>query len=211
MFPALPPMPGRKAPEAIRRDEILRAAYRVAARDRLGGLTIRAVATEAGVSAGLLLFHFESKDGLLVDLLDWMLAHTIVAGELHRRPPPGTPPVVWLLAIVERDLAHLLKQRERVELFYDFWVLGTRHPVIRRLIRRALHRYRDAFRPAAQAIIAAEPLRYVGLNADDLAGVCAAFIEGCATQTILDPTRFDAVRAMATLQALVLQPEAVVS
>lgn len=199
-------MPGKKAPEATRRSEILRAAYRVAARDRLGGLTVRAVAAEAGVSAGLLLFHFESKDGLLVDLLDWMLAHTIVAGELHRRPPAGVAPSTWLLAVVERDLAHLLKQQERIELFYDYWVLGTRHPVIRRLIRRALHRYRDAFRPAAAAVMAEHPERYGGLTADDLAGVCAAFIEGCATQTILDPARFDAGRAMATLQALVLQP-----
>ncbi len=197
-------MPGRKAPESVRRDEILRAAYRVAARDRLGGLTTRAVAAEAGVSVGLLLFHFESKDGLLVDLLDWMLSHTIVAGEMHRRPPAGTPPIAWLLIVVERDLAHLLKQRERVELFYDYWVLGTRHPVIRRLIRRALHRYRDAFRPAAHAIISEHPERYAGLSADDLAGVCAAFIEGCATQTILDPSRFNAERAMATLKALVV-------
>ncbi len=197
-------MPGRKAPESVRRDEILRAAYRVAARDRLGGLTIRAVATEAGVSAGLLLFHFESKDGLLIDLLDWMLSHTIVAGEFHQRAPAGLPPIAWLLSIVERDLAHLLKQRERVELFYDYWVLGTRHPVIRRLIRRALHRYRDAFRPAAHAIIASQPERYAQLTADDLAGVCAAFIEGCATQTILDPSRFNAQRAMVTLHALIL-------
>jgi TetR/AcrR family transcriptional repressor of bet genes len=199
-------MPGRKIPEAARRDEILRAAYRVAARDRLGGLTVRAVATEAGVSAGLLLFHFESKDGLLVDLLDWMLAHTIVAGELHRRPPADVPPEQWLLGLVERDLRHLLAQRDRIELFYDYWVLGTRHPVIRRLIRRALHRYRESFRPAADAVCAAHPTRFAALAADDLAGVCAAFIEGCATQTVLDPDRFDAVRAMATLHALVLDP-----
>ncbi len=201
-------MPGRKAPESVRRDQILLAAYRVAARDRLGGLTIRAVATEAGVSAGLLLFHFESKDGLLIDLLDWMLSHTIVAGEFHQRAPAGMPPIAWLLSIVERDLAHLLKQQERVELFYDYWVLGTRHPVIRRLIRRALHRYRDAFRPAAHAIIASHPERYANLTADDLAGVCAAFIEGCATQTILDPSRFNAERAMVTLQALIMPPDA---
>jgi len=199
-------MPGRKVPEAARRDEILRAAYRVAARDRLGGLTVRAVAAEAGVSPGLLLFHFESKDGLLVDLLDWMLAHTIVAGELHRHPPADVAPEQWLLGLVERDLRHLLAQRERIELFYDYWVLGTRHPVIRRLIRRALHRYRESFRPAADAVCAAHPTRFAALAADDLAGVCAAFIEGCATQTVLDPDRFDAVRAMATLHALVLDP-----
>ncbi len=197
-------MTGRKSPEPSRRDDLLRAAYRVAARDRLGGLTVREVAAEAGVSAGLLLYHFESKDGLLVDLLDWMLAHTIVAGELHRHPPADVPPERWLFSLVERDLRHLLAQRERIELFYDYWVLGTRHPVVRRLIRRALHRYRESFRPAAAAVIAAAPERYARLTPDDFAGVCAAFIEGCATQTILDPDRFDAVRAMATLDALLL-------
>lgn len=197
-------MPRRSAPESSRRDDLLRAAYAVAARDRLGGLTIRTVAAEAGVSPGLLLYHFESKDGLLVDLLDWMLAHTIVAGEMHRQPPADVPAERWLLTLVERDLRHLLAQRERIELFYDYWVLGTRHPVVRRLIRRALHRYRESFRPAAAAIIATAPARFAQLSADDLAGVCAAFIEGCATQTILDPDRFDAVRAMATLDALVL-------
>jgi AcrR family transcriptional regulator len=197
-------MSGRKLPEPSRRDDLLRAAYLVAARDRLGGLTMRTVAAEAGVSAGLLLYHFESKDGLLVDLLDWMLAHTIVAGELHRRPPADVPPEQWLVGLVERDLRHLLAQRERIELFYDYWVLGTRHPVIRRLIRRALHRYRESFRAAADAVLATRPARYAHLTADDLAGVCAAFIEGCATQAILDPDRFDAVRAMATLDALVL-------
>lgn len=197
-------MARRSAPESSRRDDLLRAAYAVAARDRLGGLTMRTVASEAGVSPGLLLYHFESKDGLLVDLLDWMLAHTIVAGEMHRQPPLGVAAERWLLTLVERDLRHLLAQRERIELFYDYWVLGTRHPVVRRLIRRALHRYRESFRPAAEAIMATAPGRFAHLSADDLAGVCAAFIEGCATQSILDPDRFDAVRAMATLNALVL-------
>lgn len=196
-------MAGKRSPEMARREEILRAAYAVASRERLGGLTIRAVASEAGVSAGLLLYHFESKDGLLIDLLDWMLAHTIVAGEINRHPPAGSSPVVWLLAVVERDLEHLLRQRDRVELFYDYWVLGTRHPVIRRLIRRALNRYRHAFLPATAAVIAAYPEHYRGVSADDLAGVCAAFIEGCATQTILDPDHFDAVKAMATLRSMV--------
>ena len=49
-------MPGRKEPEEERRDAILRAAYVVATRERLGGVTARAVAAEAGVSSGLVFF-----------------------------------------------------------------------------------------------------------------------------------------------------------
>ena len=197
-------MPGRKAPEALRREEILRAAFRVAARDRLGGLTVRAVAAEAGLSPGLLLFHFESKDALLCALLEWLLAHTIVAGEMRHVADPALAPVPRFLAIVQRDLEHLLRQRERVELFFDYWVLGTRHPLVRRLIRRALSRYRAAFRPAAEAVIAADPARFTGVTADDLAGIAAAFIEGCAVQTVLDPALFSVQRAMSTLEAMVV-------
>ena len=58
-------MPGRKVPEEQRRLEILKAAYRVAARDRLTGLTAQAVAAEAGVSKGLVFFHFGNRDALL--------------------------------------------------------------------------------------------------------------------------------------------------
>jgi AcrR family transcriptional regulator len=76
-------MPGRKAPEEQRREEILRAAYRVAARERLAGLTGRAVAAEAGVSSGLVFFHFGDRDGLLVALLEWLLEVTVVGPELH--------------------------------------------------------------------------------------------------------------------------------
>ena len=66
-------MPGPKVPEDQRREEVLAAAYRVATRDRLGGLTTRAVAKEAGVSNGLVFFHFVSREGLVLALLDRLL------------------------------------------------------------------------------------------------------------------------------------------
>src|SRR4028119_548076 len=59
-----------------------RAAFAVAAREGLAGVTARAVAAEAGVSSGLVFFHFGTVDALLAALLDWLLARTLVAGEL---------------------------------------------------------------------------------------------------------------------------------
>src|SRR5688500_17104203 len=71
-------MPGTRAPEAARREQILLATYQVAAREGLEGTTISLVATAAGLSAGLVLFHFKSKRQLLLALLDWLLATTTV-------------------------------------------------------------------------------------------------------------------------------------
>lgn len=198
--------PRRRAPEEERREAILRAAFAVAARDRLGGVTARAVAAEAGISAGLVFFYFESLDNLLVALLEWLLAQTIVAGDSPDRLAQVADPGARMMLAIRRDVEWLPRQRERVELFFDYWVLGTRHPAIRRKIRRALDRYRDAFEPLARALVDSDPERYAGMTAEGLASVAAAFVEGCALQVVMDPQQFDVERAMTTLAALVRAP-----
>lgn len=51
--------------EISRREEILRSAGRVVEEEGVSGLTLEAVAREAGVSKGGLLYHFPSKDALI--------------------------------------------------------------------------------------------------------------------------------------------------
>ena len=195
-------MPGRKVPEEQRRLEILKAAYRVAARERLTGLTAQAVAAEAGVSKGLVFFHFGNRDALLVALLEWLLEVTLVGPEMAERLE-GQTPAERMISAIRRDVEALPRQRERVALFFDYWVMGTRHPGVQRAIRAALDRYRDAFRPLAQAVVDAEPERFGRTGAEGLAGVAAGFIEGCALQVVMDPERFDVESYMRTLVALV--------
>lgn len=204
-------MPGKKEPEEERRDAILRAAYAVAARERLGGVTARAVAAEAGVSSGLVFFYFDSIDNLLVALLDWLLARTIAGGPGEEPAPASTSnadAAARLIGFVAGAVRRLPRHRERVELFFDYWVLGTRHPVIRRKIRRALAVYRESYVAGAQAVIGADPDRYAGTSAEGLADVIASFLYGCAMQLVTNPTQFDAVRTLAALESLVRHPVA---
>ncbi|HEY8546116.1 MAG TPA: TetR/AcrR family transcriptional regulator [Acidimicrobiales bacterium] len=56
------------APTAPPRDRLLRAARQVVARDGLAGLTLRAIAREAGVSHGAPLRHFPTLASLLAAL-----------------------------------------------------------------------------------------------------------------------------------------------
>jgi TetR/AcrR family transcriptional regulator, transcriptional repressor of bet genes len=118
---------------------------------------------------------------------------------------PATPGE-RMLAAIRRDVEFLPRQRARVELFFDYWVMGTRHPEVQRMIRSALHRYRDAFRPFAQAMVDAAPERYARVGADGLAAVAAGFIEGGALQMVMDPDRFDVSRYMKTVETLVAHP-----
>ena len=71
-------MVGRKAPEETRREDMLRAAYDVAARQGLEALTLRTVAARADVSHGTVVFHFKRKQELVAALLDRVLYATAV-------------------------------------------------------------------------------------------------------------------------------------
>jgi AcrR family transcriptional regulator len=52
------------------KDQILRAARHILHRDGVAALTIRAVAAEAGVNLALVHYHFHSRDGLLLAVLE---------------------------------------------------------------------------------------------------------------------------------------------
>jgi TetR/AcrR family transcriptional repressor of bet genes len=59
-----------------RRAALIRVAYTVMARDGVHRVPLQQVATEAGVSKGLLIYHFHTKDGLVLAALEWVLEAT---------------------------------------------------------------------------------------------------------------------------------------
>jgi AcrR family transcriptional regulator len=62
-------VPGRK-PSPSSRGKILDAAVQVAIRDGVLAMTLEAVAKEAGVSKGGLIYHFRTKDDLIAAMLE---------------------------------------------------------------------------------------------------------------------------------------------
>lgn len=196
-------MPGPRIPEGQRRDELLAAAYRVAARDRVGGLTTRAVAKEAGVSNGLVFFHFATREGLVLALLDRVLETTVLLPDTAA--VDALSPVHRLLHAIERDIEGLPENRDRVALLIDFWVMGTQHADVRTRIQKVLGDYREAYVPLTSAAVTSEPERYPGVTPESLAAVATGFVEGCALQVVMDPDRFDVPAYLVTLRALVLR------
>jgi AcrR family transcriptional regulator len=199
-------MPGRRAAEDERKRQIIEAAYRVAARRGLERLTIRQVAAAAGLSAGLVHFHFKRRDLLLVALLDWVLETTTVL-RVDETMEAISDPLERLLALLGQEMDRLTRDRRRIHVFFDFWLLGTRDAEIRRRMRTELKRYREAFRPMAEAVLAADPERFRDVTAEGLASVAVGFIKGCAVQSVIDPTHFDVTQFLAAANALLAQLE----
>jgi TetR/AcrR family transcriptional regulator, transcriptional repressor of bet genes len=199
-------MPGQKAAEAERREQILAAAMDVATRHGLEGLTIRRVALEAGLSHGLVHFHFESKAELLVALLDRLFTDTaafVVGPEIAGIGAP----LQRLLALLQQEMRRITSDRARIHLFFDFWLMGTRHPRIRARMRVELARYREAFRPMVDEVLRSEPDRFASVTADALSAVVVAFIKGSAVQVVIDPRRLDVTQFTTAAHALLSQME----
>jgi TetR/AcrR family transcriptional repressor of bet genes len=197
-------MPGQKASEATRRDQIVKATYDVAMRKGLDGVTVRLVASKARLSAGLVLFHFKSRDQLIVALLDWLLATTTV---LHIGPEIQSiaAPLERLLSLLRQEMDRLSREPERLRLFFEFWVIGGRHIEIGTRMRGELARYREAIRPMAVEVLEAEPERFPHVTADGLAGVAVSFIKGCAVQAMIDPEHFDIQEYLVAAEGLLGQ------
>lgn len=197
-------MPGKRASEGERREQILRAAFEVASREGVGSLTIRAVAAEARVSHALVIFHFRRKELLVHALLEWLIDATSVlhVSDEVARLPGGLD---RLHALVKQEIARLSHQPRHVRLFLDYWALGARHEGIRARIGTELERYRAAFRDILAELLRDDPAAFAGATPDGLAAVAVSCIHGCAVQAMIDPERFDTDGYLAAVRGMVGQ------
>jgi TetR/AcrR family transcriptional repressor of bet genes len=194
-------MPGRKASEAERREQILSAAHQVALQRGIDGLTVRRVAGHARLSHGLVLFHFKRKDQLVLAVLERVLADTLPVWP--KAPASADDPQERLWAALRRESDRLIGDSRRVRLFLEYWALGTRRSVIRARISDELGRYRSGFQPVAEEVVAAEPARFAGVSPEALAAVAVSFINGCAVQAMIDPAGFDVEQYLAALGGMI--------
>jgi TetR/AcrR family transcriptional regulator, transcriptional repressor of bet genes len=199
-------MPGRKAPEDMRRAQILSAAYEVASREGIEGLTVRAVAARAKLSHGLVLFHFKRRAQLVRALLDRVLATTLelrAPEEIARLPRAPDR----LRALLRQEIGRVSREPRRIRLFFEYWALGARHAAIRAQISAELDRYRQAFREVIEEVLRTEPARSANVVPDatpeGLAAVAVSFIQGYAVQAMIDPEHFDLEEYLAAVEGLI--------
>ncbi|MEV8070186.1 TetR family transcriptional regulator [Streptomyces sp. NPDC085995] len=107
-------MPQEAPTPSARQNELLEAAYRYALAHGLSDLSLRPLAEAIGSSPRVLLFLFDSKDGLLRALLARARADELALLDRARRPdrPTGLAPAVervwtWLAAAEHRPLLRL--------------------------------------------------------------------------------------------------------
>lgn len=168
-----------RRPRVEAAERILRAAVRCVVASGAAALTMHEVAEEAGVSKGLIHYHFHDKETLLARVVEWM-TRNLVAREraaLAESTPRHAIDDLWGWLSGELERGHV-----RVLLELAQW----RGP----LVQRAVHASNLERREAAAAsidhlysLLALRPRIPPGLLAD----VVVPFIDGLAAAVAIDP------------------------
>jgi AcrR family transcriptional regulator len=109
-----------------REEELVRSAYRVIARQGGHRLSLQDIADEAGVSKGLLLYHFKSKDRLFLATMRWALART--DRRIRERISGITEPRQVVTALVDAVFVDPVKNHEFTLLYLDLVEHAARVP-----------------------------------------------------------------------------------
>jgi len=104
-----------------RRATMIRAAYKVMARDGVHRVPLQQIATEAGVSKGLLIYHFRTKDGLVLAALEWVLEAT--EGRIRRRLAESKDQARAISDVIDAIWVNPEANRD----FFRFYLDGVEH------------------------------------------------------------------------------------
>jgi AcrR family transcriptional regulator len=115
--------------------DLVRSAYQVIARQGSHRLSLQDVADEAGVSKGMVLYYFRSKDHLLLVTMRWALEQTGI--RIRRRTAAAGDPGELLDALVDAVFAGPEEDRERSLLYLDLIEHAARVPSFRPLAGEA--------------------------------------------------------------------------
>jgi AcrR family transcriptional regulator len=126
------------APEKDRQERILDAVLSLLAQRGISAVSMRAVAREAGVSLGLVNYHYEDKTSLIRAALRRIEEQDVAIVE----PDPALGPEDQLRAALRRVADPEFLTTEYLSLRLQLWALARAHPDFEQTNTRAQKRYR---------------------------------------------------------------------
>jgi AcrR family transcriptional regulator len=117
------------AAESERRLTLLKAAFREVSEKGFSEVTLDDIARRAGVSKGVTLYYFDSKDDLFCELFGWLIDS--IHGRMREAVAAETDPVAKVRALVALIFPSPSKNRAFFRAFVDFCGLAARREAFR--------------------------------------------------------------------------------
>ena len=120
--------PPRTQSRDARRLQVIEATIQSLAHRGFSRTTVTDVAARAGISHGLVLFHFQSKENLLAETLDF-LAEEYKANWQAALAEAGPAPEARILALIKADFAESICTPARLSAWCAFWGESQSRPL----------------------------------------------------------------------------------
>ena len=165
---------------------------RLIAREGIDNVRIARIATEAGVSAGLVHYHFASRDALLEEALEHSYER---AGDLRLAAlEEGRAPAAQrLAAMIDQCLPTDRALHDDFVLWVELWLRSARDPALRPVAARLYARLHAWFAEAIAQGIAAGELR--ACDVERMADRLLALIDGYGIRVLTEDPQMPLHRA----------------
>lgn len=183
--------------EADRRDAILTAAAAVIKRRGLADARLSDIAERAGVSTGLVVYYFESKDRLLAEalvhaedrFLTWLVEDLASIERASDR----------LVRLIELSCPQLEGEGEHLEwrMWIEFWAQALRDPQVRGTREVLDRRWREIIAEIMRD--GRRRLEFAPIDVEDFVLRLACLIDGLVVQVLLGDPEIGPVRMRAVV------------
>jgi TetR/AcrR family transcriptional repressor of bet genes len=170
-----------------RRGALIKATIAVIARHGASGTTVERVARKAGVSAGLMNFHFDSKERLFRETFRHLSEEYEDVWQQNLRSA-GSDPRARLRQMVQSNFDHRIFTREKLAVWFTFWSDAQLRDRYRAAATRIERRYTEAIEREVAALLARE--HRSSRKPADIAQPLMAMIDGFWLQALLYPRGF---------------------
>jgi len=167
-------VPKRTASKEERRLQLIDATIRCIAHHGLSDTTTALVASEAGLSGGIINLHFQSKDKLLLATLEHVVDEYKSLFEKVLAQAGGSA-AEKLLALVGVDFHPSVCERDKLAVWFAFWSESKARPTYRRLCADRDRDYDRAIKRLCADIIAEGGYT---VDPEDIANALTAMTEG---------------------------------
>ncbi len=165
------------------RERILAAAVRQIAREGIDGVRIARIAMEARVSSALVHYHFETRDALLSEALDYSYQQAGEARIAGEEELPGASHAERLQSMIDGCLPTTPGLTEDWVLWVELWLRAARHPDLRPVAEELYARLHAWFRDEIAAGV--KDGEFTRCDPDEVADRTLALIDGFGIRTLI--------------------------
>ena len=191
-----PGLPGSEPGLPPTAQRLLDAARRLLARSGYNSLSVEAIGREAGENKALIRYYFGSKNGLLVALVDGLVADTVWQA---RQRLAGLSSYEDRARLVVDTLEAILSDTQSYRLLYDLLPRLLENPSMARQLAELYRAYRDLNTRALWG----DRTDDAPVVVRDLAAMTVALTDGLAVQLLAEPGSVDVASTLAVWRSFV--------